>query len=357
MPEEREKKAPTSIDLGEVETDAAPEAVELGVDATQGTTFSGTITTDAGVVLVDPSLMPPEKENMNKKQFIFGLLFPIVLGIIVASASAIFEGIDEGEQYEIAAQEDGSFNFTLGDYGIDCESSDGWFDIEWQTDEGHGHYYNHANSGCGEDLVVGLEEDVGNWYSNGAISVDLPFAPLENTSVAIEWYDQNSNRERTKVLDPLGDGSNTNFTGTESVPSHCYDIHRGHYYHLNEDGEESKSLIFGGEASNGCILYTNYDHILARNVNSVDPISFSFPENYSKVDSIRIDIWQDGDGGELFALALSSFCCLAGFGVPIGAYMAGHKWFAYGAGVGMVAVPVIFFIGCIAMIAMYAGGI
>ena len=89
----------------------------------------------------------------------------------------------------------------------------------------------------------------------------------------------------------------------------------------------------------------------------MDPISFSFPENYSEVDSIIIDTWQGGDGEELFALALSSFCCLAALGVPIGAYMAGHKWFAYGAGVGLVAVPVIFFIGCIAIIAMYAGGI
>ncbi len=356
MPEEKEKKAPTSIDLGEVEADAAPEAVDLGVDTTQGSTFSGTITTDVGVVLMDPSLMPPEKEKMNKKQFIFGLLFPIVLGIIVASVSAMFEGFDGGEQYEITAQEDGSFNITLGDYGLDCESGHGWFDIEWQTDEGY-ERYNRANSGCGEDLVLGLEEEVGNWYSNGSISVDLPFAPLENTSVVIEWYDQNSNRERTKILDPPGDGSNTKFNGNEPVPSYCHDIYRGDYYHLNEEGEESKSFIFGDEASNGCLLYTNYDYILATNVNSVDPISFSFPENYSKVDSIIIDTWQGGDGEELFALALSSFCCLAALGVPIGAYMAGHKWFAYGAGVGLVAVPVIFFIGCIAIIAMYAGGI
>ena len=357
MPEENEKEAPTSIDLGEVEANAAPKAVDLGVDATQGTTFSGTITTDAGVVLVDPSLMPPEKEEMNKKQFLFGLLFPIVLGIIVASVSAIFEEFDEGERFEIAAQEDGTFNFTLGDYGLDCESDYGWFDIEWQTEEGNERYH-YANSGCGEELSLDLEDEVGNWYSNGSIFVDLPFAPLENTSVVIEWYDQNSNRERTKVLDPPGDGSNTKFNGNEPVPSHCYDINRGDYYHLNEDGEESRSQIFGDEASNGCLLYTNYDYILARNVNSVDPISFSFPENYSKVDSIKIDIRKDdGDSEQLLALALSSFCCLAAFGVPIGAYMAGHKWFAYGAGVGLVAVPVIFFIGFIAMIAMYTGGI
>lgn len=355
MPDLEEEKTLPSIDLGVVEENTTPESVDLGLETNQGAMFSGTITTDAGIVLVDPSLMPPEGEKMNKKQFIFGLFFPIILGIIVASVSAIFEGYDEGEQYEIVAQEDGSFNFTLADYGIDCESGDGWFDMQWQTSEGDGRYH-YANSGCGEDLTFEIEEEVGKWHSNGSISVDLPFAPLENTTVSLEWYDANSDRGRTKILG-LGDGNNTKFNGTEPVPDYCYSIDRSNYYHLNEDGEESRSFISGYQASNGCDLYVSYDYVVATNVNSVDTISFSFPENHSKVASIKIDIWDYGDGGELFALGLSSFCCLATVGVPLGAYMTGHKWFAYGAGVGLVAVPVIFFIGCIAIIAMYAGGI
>lgn len=354
MPDLQEN-APPSIDLGAVEENTTPESVDLGVDTNQGAMFSGTITTDAGIVLVDPSLMPPEGEKMNKKQFIFGLFFPIILGVMVASASAIFDGYDGGEQYEIVAQEDGSFNFTLGDYGLDCESSYGWFDLQWQTSESD-ERYNFANSGCGQDLSLDIEEESGYWYSNGSISLDLPFAPLENTTVSIEWYDQNSDRGRTKVLG-LGDGSNTKFNGTEPVPESCYHIESSDYYHLNEDGDQARSFIYGHEASNGCKLYTNYDYVVAMNINSIDTISFSFPENYSKVDSIKIDIWHDGDGGELFALGLSSFCCLATIGVPLGAYMTGHKWFAYGAGVGLIAVPVIFFIGCIAIIAMYTGGI
>ena len=63
-----EKESLASVDLGGDEGVSAPISIDLGAtdESIQPSTFTGSITTDVGVIQVDPSLMPPEKEGMKK---------------------------------------------------------------------------------------------------------------------------------------------------------------------------------------------------------------------------------------------------------------------------------------------------
>jgi len=340
-----EKDSPVSVDLGGDEGVSAPIAIDLGAtdEAIQPSTFSGSITTEAGVIQIDPSLMPPEKETMKKGQFFLGLFLPIALTILLSIVTVVSEEAmydDGGDEFTITKDSDGTFTFNPNDSDANCQDGDYEFEFRWENNTWD---FEHAWADCWSDITTTVAYQSGRWHADGTLELNLPYAPIDGFDIRVMWWDGNSERSTSMGI---GDGENKNFSKDLGNRNQYCDIWGD--VRIDMDVEISYADIGCGDHDNGnYTVFLYVEETLAKNSGEWGvPVDFTLPAGNEDVEEITVGYWDYGGGDMDFLEILPLFCCLGIIGLIVAAFMMGYKWFAYGALSSIVVAPAIFVIAC-----------
>ncbi len=365
MPEERD--VPVSIDLGSINEKSvsesaaikdddeisAPVSIDLGVgdgEATPSTTFSGSVTTNVGVIQVDPSLMPPEKEGMKKGQFFLGLFLPIVLSIVmsivvVVSEEAMYDDWDE--KFTITKNSDGTFTFNPSDHGMSCQ--DEYFEFEFRWENVNHSRHGSAWADCDSHVSADVAYQSGRWHSDGTLELNFPHAPVDGFDIRVTWWDGNSERSTSMGI---GDGENKNFSKDIGNRNQYCDIWGNVQFEI--DGETTYADIGcdSGEGSYTVFLYA-WETLVKNSGEWGVPVNFTLPAGNEDVEQITVQYWDYGGGGEDLIEMLPLFFCFGFIGMILAAFKMGYKWFAYGALTSLVVAPLIFVVACFGFLILF----
>ena len=349
-----EKESLASVDLGGDEGVSAPISIDLGAtdESIQPSTFTGSITTDVGVIQVDPSLMPPEKEGMKKGQFFLGLFAPIALSILMSivvmvSEEAMYD--DWENEFTITKNSDGTFTFNPSESDVNCQDGDYDFSFYWQNGSGEGHSW----SDCYSDITTTVAYQSGRWHPDGTLDLYLPYAPTDGFDVRVFWWD-GGDSDRSASMG-IGDGENKNFSKDLGNRNQYCDIWGDvEVDTLNEGSNPTYANIGCSREEGNYTVFLYMDEVLAKNSGEWGvPVDFTLPAGNEDVEQITVEYWDYGGGDMAFVELLPMFCCLGFIGLVVAAFMMGYKWFAYGALSSMVVAPAIFVIACFGMLIAY----